>query len=386
MTDRSNLALAMDKVTADLTTGFGSTDRALSVGASEIGDCARKIAARKQRIEPDKEYVEKEADNNGFATRGNVMEDNWQVPVMQEWARLNGGELLYASQEEQISLGPFKRATATPDGIFIGLKKDALHEFRMASNPKQKCKLLLKKGDVVQLELKSIDPRVDKGSLPQQKHVDQLNQATGLTRRSIFEVVDPETGEVEETTYKPKYGILWYADASNYRDSIGFVVIYNDKGFKSQLKRIDYMMDTPWEKVLPEGSMVKNKKPCTTCEFAMQCLGFVPWVPKTERSLKDKELLKLDEMVTHLEGLKEAKDEVSAEITQAEADIKVFLSSKKTSFAQAVDFKASWTTRSGQSRFQGSLARKYLENKGVDIEPFMQTTKPSEVLKVERVS
>jgi hypothetical protein len=271
--------------------------------------------------------------------------------------------------------------------LFVGLKKDALMEenFYLASDPKVRCKLLLKKGDVVQAEFKSIDPRVDKSKLPQQKHVDQLNQAMGLMRRSVIEQVDPKTGEITEVTYKPKYGLLWYADASNYRDSIGFVVIYNDKGFRSQIKRIDYIMDTPWEKVTPEGTLEKYKKPCQTCEFAKQCLGFVPWVPKTERALKDKDLKTLDDMATELETMKENKETLSEDIERREAAIKAFLSSKKTNFAKAGSFKLAWTTKAGQNRFNGGLAKKYLEQQGVNVEPFMQKTKPSETLKIERL-
>lgn len=225
-------------------TGFAH-DRSQTVGASEIAGCIKKTGMKKQGVKPDADYV----DDPGFAVRGNLIEDHWAVPVLTKAVEASGGQMLWAGQANQTTVEWKKRyASCTPDGLFVDVPPDWL-----AGLGVKKC------GSSVLSEIKSIDPRIAPDRLPKEGHAEQAHYGMGLVRAA--------------TDYKPEYALLTYWNCSKLTDHWPLVVKYNDEYFQRQLARAKKAITTPWQKLIPEGRALKAGKPCSMCEYAIQCQG-----------------------------------------------------------------------------------------------------------------
>jgi hypothetical protein len=105
------------------TTARQFTDRENTVGASEIGQCARKVFFGKNAGDrvygavSDEDYT----DPWGAALRGRLFEDHFWVPALR--AR-HGDKLLFAGAQQRTLISGF--LSATPDGLLIDQPRDAL--------------------------------------------------------------------------------------------------------------------------------------------------------------------------------------------------------------------------------------------------------------------
>ena len=118
-----------------------------SVGASEVGQCARKIFFAKNAgdtvygASSDEDY----ANSWGAALRGRLFEDHFWVPALR--ARF-GAKLLYAGDQQQTFVSGF--LSAAPDGLLIDQSHDVLASVGIAD--------IGGDGSIV-VECKTIDPR-----------------------------------------------------------------------------------------------------------------------------------------------------------------------------------------------------------------------------------
>lgn len=348
---------AAKALAADRSKSWGH-DRRKTVGASEVGKCIRRTVYSKLGLAPDDGYV----DTNGFAKRGDTMEDAWSAPLVDKWSALHGGKALYTGQANQVTLiGKKVPLSATPDGLAVGVSRQALAPYGVSDIGKSKS---------VVIEIKSIDPRYAKQNLPKFEHVPQTMTQLGLIR------VNSE--------HKPDYGVVIYVDASDYFDVRAFPVKYDEAQFKSLVKRADYIMkcDDP-NKVLPEGK-IRGGSECSECPFAKQCLGFVPFVagddPKAPPVATVKKVERLAEKVAH--AAKAVSDAEKAKLT-AEADLYIALGDAKRNFIKGSRFVVHAKKTDGQNRSDTKAMAAKLKELGVDPEQFKLKTKPSTSLSVQ---
>jgi len=141
-------------------------DRASTVGASEIGQCARKTFFAKNASDPtygitsDTDFE----DTYGATLRGRLLENHFWVPALR--ARF-GSKLLYAGNEQRTLTSGF--LSATPDGLLIDAPEDEFVRLGVFD--------ITGDGSVV-VECKSIDPRVRQELKPE--HVYQAQVQLGL--------------------------------------------------------------------------------------------------------------------------------------------------------------------------------------------------------------
>lgn len=224
-------------------TKFGH-DRALTIGASEIAGCARRTAYRKKGLPVDPDYK----DDPGFAERGNILENYLSAPMMRDAIEGIGGKLLWAGQKDQTTFLVEKwYMSATPDGLAVGVKKNALAKYGVKN-----C------GNCFLIEFKSVDSRISLKNLPKDGHPEQVNYGLGLVRAD---------GE-----YSPEYGLLLYTNCSSLSVH-PFIIKYDDELFKRQRAKAKKIMSAKRpEDLLPEGKM-KGGKACVYCEFKKRCQG-----------------------------------------------------------------------------------------------------------------
>lgn len=343
-------------------TGFAH-DRRLTIGASDIGKCARRTKYSKLGTEYDDGYV----DANGFATRGDVMEDAWTAPLLTHWVEKNGGKMLYAGQGNQVSLVSNKvLISATPDGLAIGVQRGILEPYGVSDVGKSKALVI---------EMKSISPRYGKHKLPKIEHPMQTLVQLGMIRAS--------------TPYKPDWGCVVYVEADDFWNINVFPVQWSEKGFKQLVKRADHIMkvDDP-NKLPPEGKM-KGGSECSECPFARRCLGYRPYVADDDpKALPKAAVAKIEKLAKKYHELEIAEDEAKRRKLAAEADLYLGLADVKRNFVQGTTFKTFARKTPAQNRTDSKKLIALLKEKGAtaaEIEACRSPTKEGSSLTVELV-
>ncbi len=94
-------------------------DRAMTVGASEIGQCLRKTWFGKNAVAPDPNYI----DRYGAKLRGDLIErHHWEPGIRSQL--MNGVRLLFAGDEQKTLIDGY--LSATSDGLLTGVSRDCL--------------------------------------------------------------------------------------------------------------------------------------------------------------------------------------------------------------------------------------------------------------------
>ena len=179
---------------------WGGHDRSMTVGASEVGQCQRKLVYDKHNIHPDTGFVQ----DYGAAERGNAMED-WVVEGLQH-SLPDDIQLLWATDEGQQTLvDKLAYQSATPDGLFVS--KDLFPLNVDGTDVLTNC---------VYNEIKSIDPRpYDFLKEPKHVHALQCQQGMDLVRRL--------------TEYEPTHAVITYVNASFYSQIKTFIIPFDQK-------------------------------------------------------------------------------------------------------------------------------------------------------------
>lgn len=335
--------------------------REATIGASEIGKCARMVGYKKKGIDRDASYVE----SSGFTTRGSIMEDAVIVPIVRTWVAAHGGKLLWAGQSEQMRIEDLKNfAAATPDGLATNMPRDCLAPYGVVD---------IGKSEQLYLEFKSIDPRANEGKLPKPEHVAQVNYAMGLVRRA-------------DKTLKPEFALIVYVDASDYSKISAYPVKYDHDGFKAQIgKARGIMSATDPETLRPEGK-IEGGGDCRYCEFSERCLGYSAMVPKAVQGV-DTETA--EEIAAVARAIVEVGDDIKAlglDKSRLEAELRELLIAAQTKRVDAGEFRVSWTSVAGRASYDNDGLRAAAAKKGIDVDAFKKEGKPSDRLQVEALS
>jgi hypothetical protein len=215
-------------------------DRMNTLGASEVGQCARKMFWLKNeqdsqlRVPRDPEYV----DTWGARARGSVFEDAFWVPAMK---KRFGKRLKFAGKQQKTFVKDF--LSATPDGIIINLTP----EERVAIGTEADCAMV---------ECKTADPRTNL-SQAKQSNVFQTQVQMGLVR--------------EMTKYKPSHSVLSYTDASFWNEVKEFTIAFDQKLYETAQARATMIMTAiSVNETKPEGWIAGGYE-CRYCPFTIPC-------------------------------------------------------------------------------------------------------------------
>lgn len=329
-------------------------DRRLTVGASECFGCIRKTWFTKRGhefdIAPDETYEE----NWGAMERGNIIENHFIVPGVEEGLRRRGLELIMAGDGQDTILDDIHSATL--DGLIIDptgapLPRDLLAYYDIPDIGVQ---------DSVVLEMKSFDPRL---TLNHEKavHRGQTQMQMGLIR--------------EKTDYKPEMAVLMYINASWLSDMRIFVIPYEDEVYRIGRERNDKVFG------LDDAGMFaaegKMDGLCAYCNFQGACQKITEArVPTARKALTKKEVAAQDtEFVDSLTPLVLQRNAVNDDLKQAKTkleglneEIRQALISEGTSRAVGDNWKVTYTAQAGRK----TLSKHLMEADGIDPEKYMQ--------------
>jgi hypothetical protein len=217
--------------------------RVQAIGASEIGQCARKTFYLKHEgtefgAARDPEYKE----SWGPATRGSVYEKHFWEPALR--ARY-GARLLFAGDEQESFALSF--LSGTPDGLLVACEPDVLAPLGVAD--------IGGDGSLL-VECKTVDPRT-KLAEPRLAHAYQVQVGLGLIRAL--------------TMHRPEYGLLSYTDASDWSVTREFAIARDPAVFETAQRRAQRILTARSAQALaPEGRIAGGRE-CKFCPFMGVC-------------------------------------------------------------------------------------------------------------------
>jgi hypothetical protein len=306
-------------------------DRGTTIGASEIGQCARRIFYDKHGVEPDPEFEQ----DMGAAERGHAIED-WYVERVR--AGLPDGVKLLKAGTDQHTLARGAQS-ATPDGILLDER---------GATPLP-----------TYLEIKSVDPRLyDVMTTFKSPHMFQSIQGMDLVRALL--------------KYDVRHAILAYINTSFVTQRRYYRIDFDEKIAASLRKRAeDLLFGTYTVKNPPraEGKMEGGKE-CDYCPYYRTCTAFdVGCLPTEVRPLQDipaEALKELHELVVQQRATRQRLNELEQTKGVIEADIAEML---KTLDTRTV--KTSWgSVTTFGANAPPSYDFKQMEADGIDLDKY----------------
>jgi hypothetical protein len=329
--------------------------RASTVGASEIGQCIRKVFYVKNADDPT--YAIRRdighVDNWGAQQRGTTYEQAFWVPALRA---KYGDHLKFAGDEQRGFESGF--LSATPDALLTGAPADILAELGVPNI----------ESDCVLLEAKTVDPRV-KLDGPKPEHRYQAIVQLGLV--------------CETTQFAPEYALISYADASFWSEITEFAVKFDPDVYATAKRRAAKVMTAHDASELPPEGWIAGGHECKYCPFATACGIARHFVPKPSGATVD------PQFVTEARDLaREAKrhqadaENATAKLRTTQNEIRERLRDKGLRRVAGDDFSIIWSPVKGRQSFDVKALKAAAIAAGVDVAQFETTGEATDRLDV----
>lgn len=327
------------------------SDRSQTVGASEIGQCARKVAFTKASVDPsadvhqDSEYE----DGWGARKRGSIIEDHLFVPaVLTRW----GDKALFVGPEQRTFVSGF--VSATPDGLLVDIETSSLHHLGIDD-----C------GTCIDLDCKSVDPRT-KLEGPKPEHVFQVQVQMGLIQ--------------ETTNHRPKWALLTYIDASFLDNVREFPIRFDPVVYATAKDRARQIMTAKHPTDLRPEGVIAGGRECDFCPFTGPCgtarAARVPAAAATidpvlaERITTRAQLVKIKQA-----GIKAEESEIGHLQQSIRDDLQAAGSKSLPGIVQ-------WASVKGREKWDVDGLTKAATAAGIDVATFKSVGPPSDRLTI----
>lgn len=309
-------------------------DRSQTVGASEVGQCARKVFWIKNEGDPkygaarDPGYV----DGWGARVRGSVYEDQFWYPAL----KLTYGErLLFSGPKQRTFVSGF--LSATPDGLLTELEPGSVAEGS---------------GTEVMTECKTADPRTNLIEA-KSENVFQTQVQMGIVR--------------EQTPYKPTHSILSYTDASFWNEVVEFVIPFDPSTYEAAKKRAALIMTaTDAGELKPEGWIAGGRE-CEYCPFTKACGIQRRSVPDTDIKPDPQFVAEMADMALAAKRFELARDTADTQLRSVQQAIRDRLRSHGVRKIPGV---VNWSHVKGRTSYDNKAIQAAAVAAGIDIEQF----------------
>jgi hypothetical protein len=311
-------------------------DRAFTLGASDIGQCSRKVFFAKHDGEWNTGYVE----NWGATLRGQMIEQVFWAPALR--ARF-GADLKFIGDKQR----QFKRGfiSATPDALLTNAPRNILSSLGVPDIG----------GDCLLLECKSIDPRV-KLDAPKPEHRYQAIVQLGVVR--------------ETTDYEPCFGVLAYIDASFWDNVTEFAIGFDPEVYAGAKVRATKVLTANTASELPPEGWIAGGKECEHCRFSKAC-GIERHAVPSEGNCADPQFAA--EMRELAITYKKRQAEVAVAETRLRAsqhEIKERLRAKQLRRVTGDDFSVIWAPVKGRQGYDVKALSVPAAAAGVGVQEF----------------
>jgi hypothetical protein len=331
-------------------------DRAQSVGASEVGQCARKVFWLKNEDDPahsaprDSDYV----DAWGARTRGSVFEAHFWEPALR---RRFGNNLLYAGADQQTLISEF--LSATPDGLLINLPRDSLTALGIPD--------IGTDGSLL-VECKTADPRTALDTV-KPEHAFQVQCQLGLIR--------------ELTRHRPDYALVSYADASFWNEGAEFVVKFDEAIFTNAKARARWIMTATAAGELPPEGWIAGGRECRYCPFTCACGRQRHDVPERMVGKPDPQFVaEIVDLARAIKQQESESDAASAKLRGLQHDIRERLRSRGIKQIAGDGVAVTWSSVKGRPSFNMKEIREAAAAAGIDLAKFETVGDPTDRLTI----
>ena len=308
-------------------------DRTQTVGASEIGLCARKIHWLKKSGARDVDFIS----HWGAHVRGTLMEREFWLPAMK--AQYDD-KLIMAGKEQKTLQHGF--LSATPDGLLIDQPSDALKNLGVDDIG----------GSEIVVECKTIDPRVSLTKERESNHY-QIQVQMGLIR--------------EKTPYKPSYGLISYIDASFWDDVEEFVVPYDEGVYAAAQVRAQRILQATDPKELKPEGWIAGGYECEHCPFTEACGIIRRSVPEREAAADPQFVAEIADLCREAQDAQSQIESLQAEVRETHQEIKDRMRQKSVRRVPGV---VTWSAVKGRTTYDIKGIKSAAAAAGVDVEAF----------------
>jgi hypothetical protein len=330
---------------ADSSRRAWATDRSQTVGASEVGQCARKVFWLKNEGDPkygaprDPEYQ----DSWGATARGSTYENHFWEPALRS---VYGDRLLFAGADQQTFVSGF--LSATPDGMLTQLQPGQVAEGS---------------GAEVMAECKTADPRTNLTEA-KSENVYQTHIQMGLIR--------------ELTPYKPTHSILSYTDASFWNEVKEFVIPFDEKIFEAGKARAAMIMTaTSAADLKPEG-WIAGGRDCNYCPFTRACGIQRRSLPFAEQQPVDPQFAaEITDMARAIKQLESQRDHSDEQVRALQDEVRNRLREKGVRKIPGV---LTWSAVKGRSSYDNKAIQAAATEAGIDLTQFEKVGEPTDRL------
>jgi hypothetical protein len=315
-------------------------DRAQSIGASEIGQCARKIFCTKFEDDPDL-AVPRDPDAHdswGARERGNLIEKHLLVPAM--------------------------RAKFNHLAMFMGEEQRTFFDGYLSATPD--C-LLRTNGHYLLIEFKTIDPRA-KLDEPKPEHVYQAQMQMGILNA---------LGE-----YPCDKAIVSYTDASFLSETKEFEIKFDPDYYAAAQKRAEAILTAEsMREIAPEGWIAGGQE-CKYCPFSIACGRQRKDVPEDGGVADPQFVAEIAEEAKKYLFMVSARDGAEKQVRELQTEIKKRLQEKKLRRVVGHGVSVSWSSVKGREIIDGKGLREAAQSAGIDTEPYISMSEASDRLTV----
>ena len=323
-------------------------DRERTVGASEIGLCARRIYWVK--LPNGGPVNEGHTDRWGARMRGSVMEDKFWVPAMRH--RFRSKLLLSGNKQTTVH---DRYMSATLDGLLVDLPRDFLAPFGIPDIGPSCC---------IVVECKTIDPRVN---LTEAKNENMMQTQAGM---GLIRTL---------TKYKPEYALISYMDASFWDDVDEFVVKFDPVMYETMHTRaVKIKTATNPGELKPEGWIAGGKE-CEYCPFTKACGVVRRSVPEGEAAADPQFVAEMTDLCREHEILNKEQKALEARLNEKKDEIKNRLRAKGVRKLPGV---VSWSAVKGRTNMNMPALKEAANAAGLDLAEFETTGEPTDQLRV----
>jgi hypothetical protein len=331
------------------------TGRDSTVGASEIGQCARRTYYTKNEGGPNgaprnPDFIE----SWGATRRGSVFENHFAIPALRE---RYGEDLLFAGDQQQtFTLGLL---SATPDGLIVRLRRDILAPLGVPD--------IGGDGSLV-VEIKSVDPRA-KLDGPRPEHTFQVQVQLGLLHIC--------------TPHRPEYAVIVYIDASFWDLIYEFPIRRDPAIFEAAQQRAAKIMSaTAAEQLPPPEGWIAGGRECEHCPFSRACgilRHAVPTGPQPE-PLDPQFVAEVSDLARKIKEQRAGIEAITTTTRELENQLKEQLRSKGARHIAGNGVTVTLSAVKGRPAYDTKAIREAAAAAGIDLIQFETTGEPSDRL------
>jgi len=345
------IADTLDRYARTIVTPF-TEDRSQTVGASEVGQCARKIFWIKNEAWPEHGGVARDPEHIetwGARMRGTMFETHFWVPAMQ---KRFGRRLKFVGKKQRTLVKNF--LSATPDALVTPLSST---EAAAIGAPGARAALF---------ECKTADPRTNL--------VEAKNE-------NVFQT-HVQMGLMQETTrYKPTHAVISYTDASFWSDVKEFTIAFDESIYEAAQERASLIMTTRSAGDLAAEGWIAGGHECRYCPFTRPCGIERRNLPYADDIEADPQFAQeMTDMAREYKLLERNRDTAEVELRTAQDAIKARLREKGVRRIPGV---LTWSSVKGRSGFDNKAIQQAATLAGVDITQFATQGDPTDRLVIQ---